>query len=170
MAKNENEKPITLDRLKDYTTLIIDAVCPVGSYMELDTDKYTPANLIPHTDWLPITDGTVLRAGGNDKIVGSDEHLITNTELAHHVHPCGNEDVVKQGGSTLGMSDYMLFPVTQQGPIHLISSTIDMSKQGVSNYPLADEWTGSWPIKDVKEKAMSIVQKSQNCYRWKRIK
>ena len=152
---NGEAKIIDLDNLTLFKTLfeeeliakLIDMFVPVGSWMELYTDEIDPADIIPNTDWLPETNGTVLRAAGNNSIVGGDTHQLTVDEMPSHNHAYKFNSSTDVSFVTLNSAGAGLI---NAGETRFHSGTITIQNTGGSA-------------------SHSILQKSQNCYRYRRV-
>ena len=148
IIKNEDKKLVHLERLKEFysylTPELIDMFYPVGSYMDLYTDEITPADLMPNTDWLPITDGTVRRAAGNNSVVGSDTHTLTINEMPSHGH-------------------------TVDALYHWGTSANSGANWGIVDHlgEAAQQWVAAMPAGG--SQAHNNIQRSQNVYTYRRV-
>lgn len=129
---------------------ILNVVYPVGS-VYCSTTNISPASSIGGS-WTQIQNA-VLRSGDSVGYTGSDTHAITKEEMPVHNHgitETGNEN----GSSTVHSHN-------NSGPNTRVNRTVWTASVDAGS-PLITTNAG-------KGQAMSLVQRSFNCYIWYRI-
>lgn len=123
---------------------LLQAVYPVGA-VYISTVNTSPSSLIGGT-WTQITNAA-LRASTSIGYTGSDTHAITINEMPNHRHiDSGCWDwICSQGFNTGG---YNIAYVGNSGNANALSNNATMNKGG--------------------GQAMSLVQRSYNCFIWYR--
>lgn len=121
---------------------ILNVIYPVGS-IYCSTTNISPASSIGG-NWTQIQNA-VLRSGDSVGYTGSDTHAITEQEMPSHSH---------------GL-DTMIYTHNYSGPNSLVNRTV-WTESADAGSLIAVTNTGGG-------QAMSLVQRSFNCYMWYRI-
>lgn len=121
---------------------LLEIIYPVGSFY-LSANNESPANIVGGT-WVQI-ENAVIRASTSVGYVGSDTHTMTTNEMPSHYHKASNyASLTGWNGDSPG---FFLSRDRQGG------STTDGPSTGYSGGGAA----------------MSLVQRSYNCFVWQRV-
>lgn len=129
---------------------ILNVVYPVGS-VYCSTTNISPASSIGGS-WTQIQNA-VLRSGDSVGYTGSDTHAITKQEMPVHNH--GITETGKENGSSTVYSHHL------SGPNTHVNRTVWTDSTDAGS-PIVTTNAGGG-------QAMSLVQRSFNCYMWYRI-
>lgn len=121
---------------------ILNVVYPVGS-VYCSTMNISPASSIGGS-WTQIKNA-VLRSGDSVGYIGSDTHAITEQEMPSHSH---------------GL-DTMIYTHKHSGPNNHVNRTVWTDSADAGSLIAVTNTGGG--------QAMSLVQRSFNCYMWYRI-
>ena len=142
---------------------LLEVLYPVGS-LYLSTVNVSPAEKIGGT-WTQITDAT-LRGAATSGYIGSDTHTITTSEMPAHTHSAstasgGNHrhELYVKGDASGGTTAQRVFPSAEGGGEWKWSSAVQNT--GAHSHTITIGNTGSGS-------AMSILQRSYNCFVWER--
>ena len=126
---------------------LLEIIYPVGSFY-LSANKESPANIVGGT-WVQIEDAA-LRGSSSVGYVGSDTHTLTINEMPSHSH---------------GLEHYMLWDV---GRWQTFSDNMahPAHSDAYSCWGVANNWLISSAGGGA---AHSILQRSFNCYIWRRV-